>query len=58
MKKIIDDSDYKEIMEKIDCLMAKGSNNVSREELLEIRAMAEAVQAYEQTKYAIDESAF
>jgi len=41
-------------MEKIDTLMAKGSNNVSKKELAEIRSLAEIAQSYEQTKYIID----
>jgi HTH-type transcriptional regulator / antitoxin HigA len=41
-------------MSKIDCLMAKGSENISKEELGEIRALAELAQEYEQTKYKVD----
>jgi HTH-type transcriptional regulator/antitoxin HigA len=36
-------------MAKIDELMAKGSENVSKEELEEIRTMAKMAQAYERS---------
>jgi HTH-type transcriptional regulator/antitoxin HigA len=52
-KKIDNDSDYAAVMNKIDSLMAKGSENVSGEELAEIRAFALAAQDYEQKKYVI-----
>ena len=45
--------DYKAIMSRIDALMAKGSENVSKEELAEIKEMALAAQQYEQNKYTI-----
>lgn len=54
MKKIINDSSYDEVMAKIDSLMGKGSDKVSKEELAEIRSLAESVQHYEQSKYIID----
>jgi HTH-type transcriptional regulator/antitoxin HigA len=54
MKKINNDSDYNLLMSKIDELMAKGSEGVSKKELEEIRAMAEMAQAYEQSKYVIE----
>lgn len=40
-------------MAKIDGLMARGSENVSKEELQEIKQLALAAQAYEQQKYAL-----
>jgi len=54
MKKITTDVDYSQIIAKIDCLMAKGSDKVSKKELAEIRLLAQTAQAYEQTKYVID----
>ncbi|WP_295667055.1 helix-turn-helix domain-containing protein [uncultured Mucilaginibacter sp.] len=53
-KVINDDSDYTTVMAKIDGLMAKGSNNVSKEELEEIRQLALAAQQYEQQKYIVE----
>lgn len=53
MTEITDDAGYKEIMAKIDGLMAKGSENVSKEELAEIRSLAQMAQAYEQATYGI-----
>jgi len=46
-------SDYTTVMAKIDGLMAKGSGNVSKEELEEIGQLALAAQEYEQQKYAL-----
>lgn len=54
MKKISNNNDYNNVMAKIDSLMAKGSQNVSKEELEDIRAMALAAQSYEQEKYVLD----
>ena len=54
MKKIINEAGYNEVMAKIDSLMAKGSGKVSKEELTEIRLLAEAAQSYEQSKYVVD----
>lgn len=54
MKKIKNEGDYSNVMTKIDGLMAKGSENVSREELVEIRKLAMAAQEYEQEKYIVD----
>jgi len=54
MKKIINEAAYNEVMAKIDSLMAKGSDKVSKEELTEIRLLAEAAQSYEQLKYVIE----
>lgn len=48
------ESDYKTVMTKIDSLMAKGSPNVSKKELAEIKRLALAAQEYEQAKYKID----
>ncbi len=53
LKRIESDSDYAIVMTKIDSLMAKGSENVSKEELAEIRELASAAQNYEQQKYVI-----
>ena len=53
MKKINDESDYKAVMAKIDSLMVKGSKNVSKEELAEIRSLALIAQDYEKQKYVI-----
>lgn len=54
MKKIISEAGYQEIMAKIDTLMGKGSENVSQEELAEIRSLALAAQKYEQEKYTVE----
>lgn len=54
MKKIKDESDYSNVMAKIDSLMAKGSETVSKEELAEIRKLALTAQDYEKEKYVID----
>jgi HTH-type transcriptional regulator/antitoxin HigA len=53
VKKIDNDSDYAKVMAKIDGLMTKGSENVSKEELAEIRNLALTAQNYEQQKYVI-----
>ncbi|MDR3695262.1 hypothetical protein [Mucilaginibacter sp.] len=52
-KMIINDNDYTKVMAKIDGLMAKGSKNISKEELEEIKQLALAAQEYEQQKYAL-----
>ena len=54
MNKINNDIDYNQVMEKLDELMAKGSENVSKDELAEIRSLAILAQTYEQHKYVID----
>jgi HTH-type transcriptional regulator/antitoxin HigA len=54
MKEIKSEADYNKVMAKIDGLMAKGSDKVSKEELSEIRALAQSAQGYEQTKYTIE----
>jgi len=54
MKRINSETDYNQVMRKIDSLMAKGSAHVSKEELAEIRLLAQAAQTYEQSKYSID----
>jgi HTH-type transcriptional regulator/antitoxin HigA len=54
MKTILNETDYSQLMGKIDALMARGSQNVSKEELEELREMALAAQAYEQSKYVIN----
>lgn len=52
-KKITEEADYKAVMVQIDHLMSKGSSNVSKTELAEIRKLALAAQQYEQSKFAI-----
>jgi len=54
MENIKNEADYNQVMEKIDSLMAKGSDKVSKDELYQIRLLAEKAQAYEQTKYMIE----
>ncbi len=54
VNKIKHDADYNAVMAKIDSLMAKGSENISKKELAEIKNLAIAIQAYEQKKYTID----
>ena len=54
-KKILTDKDYKEVMNQIDTLMAKGSDKVTKSELSEIRKLSLAAQRYEQNKYKIEE---
>ncbi len=51
---IASETDYDAVMSKIDTLMAKGSENVSKSELAEIRTLALAAQAYEKSKYTIE----
>ncbi|TKC08813.1 helix-turn-helix domain-containing protein [Pedobacter frigoris] len=53
MKEIKKEADYNTVMAKIDSLMAKGSDSVSKEELAEIRQLALLAQAYEQEKHKI-----
>ena len=53
MENIRNEHDYKAIMIRIENLMAKGSSNVSKEELAEIRDLALVAQEYEQQKYVI-----
>lgn len=53
MKKITE-AEYKDIMARIDSLMGKGSENVSPEELAEIRRLAQIAQEFEQEKYALN----
>ena len=53
IKEIENEHDYDSVMKKIDALMAKGSTNISKEELTEIRSLALSAQSYEQKKYVI-----
>jgi HTH-type transcriptional regulator/antitoxin HigA len=53
-KKIKNEADYKSVMAKIDKLMSKGSEKVSKTELAEIRKLALIAQQYEQTKFTIE----
>lgn len=52
--KIANEVGYNYAITKIDFLMRKGSSNVSKEELEEIRLTATAMQAYEKIIYEID----
>lgn len=54
MDRIKKDTDYNDVMAKIDGLMLKGSKNVTQDELTEIRKLAEEAQAYEEQKYTIE----
>lgn len=54
MNKINTEANYQSVMSRIDDLMAKGSKNVSAEELAEIRRLALSAQAYEQEFYVVD----
>ena len=54
IKKITTESDYKAIMAKLDQLMSKGSANVSKPELAEIKKLAIVAQRYELSKFTID----
>lgn len=53
-KSITSETDYNTVMAKIDLLMAKGSKNVSKKELSEIRSLALMAQAYEKKKFTIE----
>ncbi len=50
---ITSDTQYDAVMARIDELMEKGSKNVSKTELSEIRRLAVAAQAYEKKKFVI-----
>jgi len=54
MKRINKDSDYQTVMSKIEALMTKGSQNVSKEELDELRGLALLAQAYEKSIYVVE----
>ncbi|EOR94531.1 helix-turn-helix domain protein [Arcticibacter svalbardensis MN12-7] len=54
MKEIKNNADYQKVMAEIDGLMAKGSGNVSKEELNKIRMLAQSAQGYEQGKYEVE----
>ena len=49
------ESDYNKVMARIDSLMAKGIEHVSKKELAEIRGLALKAQAFEQDKYQIEQ---
>lgn len=53
-RKITQDADYDVVMAKIDALMAKGSSNVTSEELAQIRELALEAQKYEHKKYTVE----
>jgi len=52
-KNISTATEYKKVMKKIDALMNKGSEQVSKQELVEIRELALMAQRYEQEKYVM-----
>lgn len=54
MEKIKNDNSYSNVMSQINSLMAKGSSNVTKDELDKIRQLALNAQDYEQSKYAIE----
>jgi len=54
MEQINNDADYKSLMLKIEALMAKGSDKVTKNELEEIHKMALSAQEYETKKYIIE----
>lgn len=54
VNKIKQEADYNTVMAKIDSLMVKGSERVSKKELAKIKNLAIAIQSYEQEKYQID----
>lgn len=54
VNKIDTKADYRSVMAKIDGLMAKGSGNVSAEELAEIRRLALLAQGYEKKVYVVE----
>lgn len=54
MEKINTETHYENVMSRIDSLIGKGSENVSKEELAEIRRLALMAQDYEESKYVID----
>ena len=53
IKSIHNESDYIAVMAKINPLKAKVSENVSKEELAEIRALALAAQLYERQQNVV-----
>ncbi len=55
---IKNEADYKVVISKINQLMAKGSANVCKEELTDIRNLALTAQEYEQEKYFDELSVF
>ncbi len=48
------ENEYKDAMERINNLMAKGCDNVTEDELSEIKELANAAQAWEQEKFKHD----
>lgn len=52
-KAIEQEMDYKNVMEKIDSLMSKGNDTVSKSELSEIRELAFMAQVYEKQHFVI-----
>lgn len=53
-KKITSKADYKTAMARIEQLMAKGSENLTKTELAEIRKLAIAAEGYEHSIYEIE----
>ena len=45
MNTAVNETEYNQLMGKIDALMAKGSQNISKQELEELRLMALSAQA-------------
>ena len=56
IEKINSEYHYSEVMSRIEDLMVKGSDNVSKDGLAEIRSLALIAQEYEAGKYIIDSS--
>jgi len=54
MGNITNEIGYKQVMARINHLMAKGSDKVSKEELAEMRSLALNAQDYERSVYVID----
>lgn len=54
MKNIDNNTDYNQVMAKIDELMSKGSGKITKEEMEEIRTLAQQAQAFEQANYVIE----
>ena len=54
IKKITSESNYKKVMQEVERLMGKGSKNVTKSELNEIKNLAMAAQEYEANKFVIE----
>jgi antitoxin component HigA of HigAB toxin-antitoxin module len=51
--KVTNEQEHATLLEKVGALMKKGSANVTRDEQMHIRAMGEALMAYEEIVYPI-----